>query len=159
MTGNYLLTIGESTIRTEGGSLTGARKRGAAIARDTAEVDAFLRAQPVCRVAVTASDGHPHLSPPWFVGDGTALWLNSPVRSRRWADVVKRGRIAVVVDEGGPDFLELRGVEPRGGGTGGCGRSRRRWSAGTSASCGVDGRHRTWKRDTRSGEYDSREAS
>ncbi|MEU1185821.1 pyridoxamine 5'-phosphate oxidase family protein [Streptomyces sp. NPDC005820] len=94
--------------------MAGTQKRGATIAMDAGEVDAFLRAQPVCRVAVTASDGHPHLSPLWFVWDGTALWLNSLVRSRRWTDVVKHGRIAVVVDEGGFDFLALRGVELRG---------------------------------------------
>ncbi|MGW0947579.1 pyridoxamine 5'-phosphate oxidase family protein [Streptomyces sp. NPDC002623] len=94
--------------------MTGKQKRGSAIAMSTAETDAFLRAQPVCRVATTASDGHPHISPLWFVWDGTALWLNSLVRSRRWADVVRTGRLAVVVDEGGHDFLALRGVELRG---------------------------------------------
>ncbi|MCX4766617.1 pyridoxamine 5'-phosphate oxidase family protein [Streptomyces sp. NBC_01275] len=79
-----------------------------------AEIEEFLRAQPVCRVAVTASDGHPHISPLWFVWDGAALWLNSLVRSRRWSDAVRQGRVAVVVDEGGSDFLALRGVELRG---------------------------------------------
>ena len=93
---------------------SGQQKRGSAIAMSATEIDAFLRARPVCRVAATASDGHPHISPLWFVWDGGALWLNSLVRSRRWADVVKQGRLAVVVDEGGYDFLALRGVELRG---------------------------------------------
>ncbi|MFC4503527.1 MULTISPECIES: pyridoxamine 5'-phosphate oxidase family protein [Streptomyces] len=94
--------------------MTGKQRRGTAIAMSAAETDAFLRAQPVCRVAVTASDGHPHISPLWFVWDGTALWLNSLTRSRRWSDVVKQGRLAVVVDDGGFDFTALRGVELRG---------------------------------------------
>lgn len=92
----------------------GRQKRGSATAMSAAEIDEFLRVQPVCRVAATASDGHPHISPLWFVWDGGALWLNSLVRSRRWSDVVRQGRLAAVVDEGGHDFLALRGVELRG---------------------------------------------
>ncbi|MFI1035289.1 pyridoxamine 5'-phosphate oxidase family protein [Streptomyces sp. NPDC020951] len=94
--------------------MTGRQRRGAAIAMSAAEIDEFLRAQPLCRVAVTASDGHPHISPLWFVWDGSALWLNSLTRSRRWSDVLKQGRLAVVVDDGGFDFGALRGVELRG---------------------------------------------
>jgi hypothetical protein len=87
------------------------QRRGGAIAMTAAEQDAFLRAQSVCRVATVGPGGHPHVSALWFVWDGTALWLNSVVRSQRWADLARDPRASVIVDEGGPDFLRLRGVE------------------------------------------------
>jgi len=78
------------------------------------EQDAFLRIQPICRVATVGPGGRPHASPLWFVWDGTALWLNSLVRSRRWADLARHPRLSAVVDDGGADFLRLRGVELTG---------------------------------------------
>jgi hypothetical protein len=93
--------------------MTGQR-RGTAIAMTTDERNAFLRSQPVCRVATVGSTGVPHVSALWFVWDGTALWLNSLVRSQRWADLGRDPTMAVIVDDGGADFLRLRGVELRG---------------------------------------------
>ena len=77
------------------------------------ERDEFLRAERTCRVASMGADGSPHVTPLWFVWDGAALWLTSIVRSQRWADLRRDGRVAVVVDAG-HDFFELRGVELRG---------------------------------------------
>ncbi|MET8207680.1 pyridoxamine 5'-phosphate oxidase family protein [Streptomyces sp. NPDC005373] len=79
-----------------------------------AERDIFLRSQPICRVATVGPSGHPHTSALWFVWDGTALWLNSTERSRRWSDLTRDPRISVIVDDGGTDFLRLRGVELQG---------------------------------------------
>ncbi|GAA3219632.1 pyridoxamine 5'-phosphate oxidase family protein [Actinocorallia longicatena] len=79
------------------------------------ERDAFLRSQPICRVATVGPTGSPHASALWFVWDGTALWLNSLVRSRRWSDLDRDPRVSVIVDDGGTDFLALRGVELQGG--------------------------------------------
>ena len=93
--------------------MTGQR-RGAKIAMTDGERDAFLRAQPVCRVATVGPGGHPHVSALWFVWDGTALWLNSLIRSQRWTDIGRDRRLSVIVDEGGADFLQLRGIELRG---------------------------------------------
>jgi len=90
-----------------------AQRRGNKIAMAPDEVDAFLAEQRTCRVASVAGDGAPHVTPLWFAWDGAALWLTSIVRSQRWADVQRDGRIAVVVDAG-DDFMELRGVELRG---------------------------------------------
>ncbi len=90
--------------------MTGQR-RGNALAMTDDERDAFLRTQPLCRVATAGRDGHPHVSALWFVWDGTALWLNSLTRSRRWTDLARDPRTSVIVDEGGTDFLRLRGVE------------------------------------------------
>ncbi|MGI8329492.1 pyridoxamine 5'-phosphate oxidase family protein [Actinomadura scrupuli] len=93
--------------------MTGQR-RGIAMAMTDDERDAFLRTQQVCRVATVGLSGHPHTSALWFVWDGTALWLNSLVRSQRWADLDRDPRLSVIVDAGGADFLRLRGVELQG---------------------------------------------
>lgn len=77
------------------------------------EADAFLGAQRTCRVATVSPDGRPHVGALWFVWDGTSLWLYSIVRSRRWADLRRDPRVAVVVDDG-TEYGELRGVELSG---------------------------------------------
>jgi hypothetical protein len=90
------------------------QRRGRKIAMTTAERDDFLRGEHTCRVATVSADGRPHVGPLWFVWDGTALWLNSIVKSQRWTDVVRDPRVSVVVDAG-EAFHELRGVEILGG--------------------------------------------
>lgn len=93
--------------------MTGQR-RGAAIAMTDDERDDFMHSQPVCRVATVGYDENPHVSALWFVWDGAALWLNSLTRSQRWTDVDRNPKLAVIIDDGGYDFLSLRGVELRG---------------------------------------------
>jgi Pyridoxamine 5'-phosphate oxidase len=88
------------------------QRRGRSIAMDKAELDAFLERERTCRVA-TASPQGPHLTPLWFVWDGTALWLTSLTRSQRWTDLQRDSRVAVLVDAG-EDYAELRGAELRG---------------------------------------------
>jgi hypothetical protein len=90
-----------------------AQRRGTKIAMAPAELAAFLAEQRTCRAATVGGDGAPHVTPLWFVWDGAALWLTSVVRSQRWTDLQRDGRIAVVVDAG-DDFMALRGVELRG---------------------------------------------
>jgi hypothetical protein len=58
-----------------------------------AELDAFLTEQRTCRVATAGQDG-PHLTPLWYVWDGTALWLYSVVRSQRWTAISRDRRVA-----------------------------------------------------------------
>lgn len=77
------------------------------------ERDAFLGEERTCRVATVGADGAPHVTPLWFAWDGEALWLTSIVRSQRWTDLERDGRISVVVDAG-VEFMELRGVEIQG---------------------------------------------
>lgn len=77
------------------------------------ELDAFLGTERTCRVATVGADGAPHVSPLWFVWDGSALWLYSITRSKRWADITNDPRISVIVD-GGHDYLELVGAELSG---------------------------------------------
>lgn len=92
---------------------TSAQRRGRAIAMNQEELDRFLHEERMCRVASLGSDGEPHNSPLWFAWDGTALWLNSIVKSQRWTNLERDPRVSVVIDAGS-DFSELRGVELTG---------------------------------------------
>ncbi|MFB8776034.1 pyridoxamine 5'-phosphate oxidase family protein [Streptomyces broussonetiae] len=89
------------------------QRRGRKIMMSSEELDAFLAAERTCRVATVSADGTPHVSPLWFVWDGTSLWLYSLTRSRRWADLRREPRVAVVVDAG-YGYDELRGAELSG---------------------------------------------
>jgi Pyridoxamine 5'-phosphate oxidase len=86
------------------------QRRGRKIAMSEAERDEFLRAERVCRLGSVGVDGAPHVSALWFVWDGTAMWLNSVVRSQRWVNVIRDTRVSALVDAG-HEFNELRGVE------------------------------------------------
>lgn len=79
---------------------------------DQAELDSFLAEERTCRVATASSSG-PHLTPLWYLWDGTALWLTSLVRSQRWTDISRDPRVAILVDAG-EAYGELRGAELRG---------------------------------------------
>ncbi|RKN64539.1 pyridoxamine 5'-phosphate oxidase family protein [Streptomyces klenkii] len=89
------------------------QRRGRRIMMTEGELDAFLAGQRTCRVATVGRDGRPHLSALWFVWDGSAVWLYSIVRSRRWAELRHDARIAVLVDDG-REYGELRGAELSG---------------------------------------------
>lgn len=90
-----------------------AQRRGRRIMMTPQELDAFLERQRTCRVATVGPDGAPHVSALWFVWDGARIWLYSITRSRRWAQLTKDARIAVVIDDG-HEYGELRGVELSG---------------------------------------------
>jgi Pyridoxamine 5'-phosphate oxidase len=90
------------------------QRRARRIAMSDAERDAFLREQRVCRVASVDANGEPHVTPLWFVWDGSHLWLNSIVRAQRHVNLLRRPRVAVVVDSG-HNYQELHGVELHGG--------------------------------------------
>ncbi|MFD5295804.1 pyridoxamine 5'-phosphate oxidase family protein [Streptomyces mutabilis] len=93
--------------------MTAAQRRGRKIMMTPGELDAFLTTQRTCRVATVSTDGTPHVSTLWFAWDGTSMWLYSVVRSRRWADLRRDPRVAVVVDTG-EEYDELRGAELSG---------------------------------------------
>ena len=89
------------------------QRRGRAIAMAADERDQFLASERTCRLATVGGDGAPHVTPLWYVWDGESMWVNSLVRSQRWADVQRDSRVSVVVDAG-DEFLDLRGVELNG---------------------------------------------
>ncbi|MEU9961186.1 pyridoxamine 5'-phosphate oxidase family protein [Streptomyces sp. NPDC050982] len=89
------------------------QRRGRRIMMTPDELDEFLTTQRTCRVATVSADGAPHVSTLWFTWDGKSLWLYSITRSKRWADLRRDPRVAVVVDTG-EEYDELRGVELSG---------------------------------------------
>ncbi|MFF2848191.1 pyridoxamine 5'-phosphate oxidase family protein [Streptomyces sp. NPDC058001] len=93
--------------------MSATQRRGRKIMMSPAELDEFLATERTCRVATVSADGAPHASTLWFAWDGTSLWLYSITRSKRWADLRRDPRIAVVVDAG-VEYGELRGAELSG---------------------------------------------
>ncbi|MER5910487.1 pyridoxamine 5'-phosphate oxidase family protein [Streptomyces sp. NPDC001982] len=93
--------------------MTVTQRRGRKIMMTPDELDEFLAGERTCRVATVSTDGAPHVSALWFAWDGTSLWLYSVVRSRRWADLRRDPRVAVVVDSG-EEYDQLQGVELSG---------------------------------------------
>jgi general stress protein 26 len=92
------------------GSTVKEQKRARRIAMTKEELDAFLADERMCRVGSVDGDGAPHVSPLWFVWDGSALWLWSLVKSQRWVNLMRDPRVSIAID-GGRDYGELRGVE------------------------------------------------
>lgn len=86
------------------------QKRGRKIAMTTDELDEFLAAQKMCRLGSVGADGAPHVSPLWFVWDGSAMWLHSVVKSQRWTNLMRDSRVSVAVDAG-EGYFELQGAE------------------------------------------------
>ncbi|MBY8864935.1 pyridoxamine 5'-phosphate oxidase family protein [Streptomyces sennicomposti] len=93
--------------------MTVGQRRGRKIMMTPGELDEFLATERTCRVATVSAGGAPHVSALWFVWDGASLWLYSVVRSRRWADLRRDPRVAVVVDTG-EEYDRLRGAELSG---------------------------------------------
>ncbi|MEU5633440.1 pyridoxamine 5'-phosphate oxidase family protein [Streptomyces rishiriensis] len=93
--------------------MTVTQRRGRKIMMTSGELDAFLTVQRTCRVATVSTDGAPHVSALWFLWDGNALWLYSVVRSKRWTDLRRDPRVAIVIDTG-EEYDTLRGVELSG---------------------------------------------
>ncbi|KUN85398.1 pyridoxamine 5'-phosphate oxidase family protein [Streptomyces griseoruber] len=93
--------------------MTVTQRRGRKIMMSPGELDAFLTTQRTCRVATVSADGAPHVSALWFLWDGSALWLYSVVRSKRWTQLRRDPRVAIVVDTG-EEYESLRGVELSG---------------------------------------------
>ncbi|GAC1333146.1 MAG: pyridoxamine 5'-phosphate oxidase family protein [Candidatus Dormibacteria bacterium] len=79
------------------------------------ERDAFLATEVVARIATVQADGAPHVTPIWFAWDGAAMWFYSIIKSQRWTNLLRDPRVSVVVDAGGAEYFQLRGVEILGG--------------------------------------------
>jgi hypothetical protein len=89
-----------------------ARQRYARVmALNDEEVQEILRSARLARVA-TVPEGRrtPHVTPMMFAWDGSAIWLYSIVKSKRWLDWTSNPRVAVTVDVG-ESAAEFRGLE------------------------------------------------
>jgi nitroimidazol reductase NimA-like FMN-containing flavoprotein (pyridoxamine 5'-phosphate oxidase superfamily) len=89
-----------------------ARQRFARVmALEAEEVQEILRSARLARVATVPKGRRtPHVTPMMFVWDGSAIWLYSIVKSKRWLDWTSNPRVAVTVDVG-ERAEEFRGVE------------------------------------------------
>jgi hypothetical protein len=98
----------------DSGELRGLReqRRSRRVAMSRPELNEFLTTERTCRVATMSQDG-PHVTPLWFVWDGSLAWIYSIVGSQRWVDLDRDPRVAIVVDAG-HDYFELRGAEITG---------------------------------------------
>jgi hypothetical protein len=88
------------------------QRRGRRVAMSRSELNDFLTTERTCRVA-TIGPGGPHVTPLWFVWDGSLAWIYSIVGSQRWVDLDRDPRVAIVVDAG-QDYFDLRGAEVTG---------------------------------------------
>ncbi|MGJ3507685.1 pyridoxamine 5'-phosphate oxidase family protein [Enemella sp. A6] len=98
---------------TDSSSNLSPQRRGQRIAMPPEALNEYLTTQRTCRVASVDKDGHPNVSPLWFLWFDDALWLYSLTRSQRWTNLMRDPRVAIVVDDG-EAYTELRGVEIRG---------------------------------------------
>ena len=86
------------------------------------DVDAFIRAQPVARLATADANGIPHVVPICYVYDGRCLYTpldlktkSVPVlRLKRVRNIAENPKIAVVVDHYSEDWGQLGYVLIRG---------------------------------------------
>lgn len=85
---------------------------GRGVSLGAEEIDRILGTSDLCRVATSRGDTA-HVTPMWFWWDGSALWLYSIVKSKRWRDLMANPRVAVVIDSGS-DFSSYRGLEIKG---------------------------------------------
>lgn len=76
------------------------------------ELDAFLSAERVLRLATVDEDGWPAVVPVWFVWHEGALWVWNLTRAKRTPRLQEGTRAAFVVD-GGEEYVELRGASGR----------------------------------------------
>ena len=86
------------------------QRHGGRIAMTDEELERFLATARTCRMGTVGRDGTPHVTPLWFVWDGSSIWVASVVRSKRWADIANHPTVSIVVDIG-EQFSELRGAE------------------------------------------------
>ncbi len=78
----------------------------------TDEEIAYMRSQPLARVATVSADGQPDVVPVGFEYDGTHLWIGGfdPGNTRRAANIRKGNtKVAVVID----DLASVRPWSPR----------------------------------------------
>jgi PPOX class probable F420-dependent enzyme len=76
------------------------------------EVRAFVaRGTRTAKVATTMKDGHPHVTPVWFVLDGDAIVFTTFGTSVKGRALRRDPRIALVIDEEVPPyaFVHIRG--------------------------------------------------
>jgi pyridoxamine 5'-phosphate oxidase family protein len=79
---------------------------------------AYLRGQPLARLATIGPDGAPQVRPVGFVVDPETGTIDIPgldnPSTQKWRNVVRDGRVSLVVDDVVPQPWQPRAVEIRG---------------------------------------------
>jgi pyridoxamine 5'-phosphate oxidase family protein len=79
----------------------------------TDEEVAFLKSQPLARIATVGPDGQPDVAPVGFEFDGTYFWIGGrdPERTRKFLNVqAGQAKVALVID----DLVSMDPWTPRG---------------------------------------------
>ena len=86
-------------------------KRRDAIKMSDAEIDAFLHETHNMSAASIGAEGRIHLVAMWygFVGDDLAMW--SFRKAQKVLNVRRNDKITWLIEDGGSDYSQLRGVE------------------------------------------------
>jgi len=67
-------------------------------AMTTAQIDLFLSAPRIARVATVRPDGRPHVVPIWYEWDGLVLRFDTPPSFQKGKNLLNDPRLAIVVD-------------------------------------------------------------
>jgi general stress protein 26 len=64
------------------------------------QIDALLCGEPVLARLATVNPAtlQPHVTPVWFLWDGTHLWISAFISTRKARDIAKNRKIAVLVE-------------------------------------------------------------
>ncbi|MBI5089647.1 MAG: pyridoxamine 5'-phosphate oxidase family protein [Actinobacteria bacterium] len=90
--------------------------RRAEITMNEAEVRAYLDSQQILNVATIGPTGHPHIVAMWyaFVDDVVCFWTFA--KSQKIQNLRRDSKMSGLVESGGGDYNQLRGVELVGSG-------------------------------------------
>lgn len=69
-----------------------------------------LAAAPVAWLTTLRADGSPHVTPVWFVTEGTSIWFASSQVNVKVRNIEQDPRVSVAIDGTGDDALVAEGL-------------------------------------------------
>ena len=72
------------------------------------QIDALLCGEPVLARLATANPRtlQPHVTPVWFLWDGSSLWISAFISTRKAKDIARNRKIAVLIEPKDPQDLQ-----------------------------------------------------
>jgi len=73
-----------------------------------AQIEALLSSEPVLARLATVNPNtlQPHVTPVWFLWDGTSLWISCFISTRKAREVAKNRKISVLIEPQTPQALQ-----------------------------------------------------
>jgi nitroimidazol reductase NimA-like FMN-containing flavoprotein (pyridoxamine 5'-phosphate oxidase superfamily) len=73
-----------------------------------AQIDSLLTGEPVLARLATVDPKtlQPHVTPVWFLWDGTSLWISAFISTRKAKNIAKNRKIAVLIEPKDPTDLQ-----------------------------------------------------